>query len=191
MVRGLPSISTVKTDLMAGMLCGVVYAPTAMAFGVIAGVGAAAGLYGAIAVGLLAAVLGGTRGAISAPNILTVLVLAPVVAEYGLATAFSTVILSGLLLIGFGLLKMGRFIIYMPHSLLSGFFTAAGIMLVAVQILPLFGMPSASGGILGVVKALPGVAVNFDALAVACITIVADYCGGGGWSDTHRGNSWG
>ena len=143
-----------------------------MAFGVIAGVGPASGLYGAIAVGLLAAITGNTRGLISGPNIFVVIVLAPLVTEEGLAAGFTAALLSGVFLILFGLARLGRFIVYIPHSLLSGFFTAAGILLVVTQVLPAIGQPSASGGVIGGVKAWASTTVQYDALAVAGITVV-------------------
>ena len=99
---------SIATDLLAGLLVGVVLVPTAMAFGVIAGVGPASGLYGAIALGLLAAITGGTRGLISGPNIFVSIVLAPVLAEEGLAAGFTAALLSGVFLILFGLARLGR-----------------------------------------------------------------------------------
>ena len=163
------------TDILAGALSGVVMVPTAMAYGTLTGMGPLAGLYGAVAIGLFAAVMGGTRGIISAPNLFAALLLVPVVAEYGLAAALTTVLLSGLFLVGFGLLRLGRFIVYIPHSLLSGFFTAGGALLIVVQVLPLIGMPSVGGGLIGAVKAWPGATINIDALAVAAITVGAGF----------------
>ena len=129
--------------------------------------GPASGLYGAIAIGLLATIVGGTRGLISGPNIFVAIVLASVVAEHGLAAAFTAALLSGVCLMVFGLTRLGRFIAYIPHSVLSGFFTAAGILLVVSQVLPAIGLPPASGRVVGIVKAWPGATMNYDALAVA------------------------
>ena len=151
-IRSLP-MRSIATDLWAGVLVGVVLVPTAMAFGVIAGLGPAAGLYGAIALGLLAAITGNTRGLISGPNIFVAIVLASVVSEHGLAAGFTAALVSGVFLIAFGLTRLGRFIVYIPHSLLSGFFTAAGIVLVVTQVLPAIGLPPAPGGVVGSVKA--------------------------------------
>ena len=163
---------SIATDLWAGVLVGVVLVPTAMAFGVIAGLGPAAGLYGAIALGLLAAITGNTRGLISGPNIFVAIVLASVVSEHGLAAGFTAALVSGVFLIAFGLTRLGRFIVYIPHSLLSGFFTAAGIVLVVTQVLPAIGLPPAPGGVVGSVKAWTSATVDFDALAIAGITVV-------------------
>ena len=165
-------MKSITTDLLAGVLVGVVVVPTAMAFGVIAGVGAASGLYGAVVIGLLAAITGGTRGLISGPNIFVTIVLATVVADHGLAAGFTAALLSGVFLIVFGLVRLGRFIVYIPHSLLSGFFTAAGIVLVVTQVLPAIGQPPAAGGAIGGIKAWTATTVEYEALVVAGITVV-------------------
>ena len=71
----------------------------------------------------------------------------------------------------FGLTRLGRFIVYIPHSLLSGFFTAAGIVLVVTQVLPAIGLPPAPGGVAGSVRAWTSATVDFEALAIAWITV--------------------
>ena len=71
----------ITTDLLSGIVVGVILVPTAMAYGIIAGVGPAAGLYGAIVIGFLAAITGSTRAFISGPNVFVAIVLAPVVAD--------------------------------------------------------------------------------------------------------------
>ena len=81
------------------------------------------------------------------------IVLASVVSEHGLAAGFTAALLSGVFLMVFGLTRLGRFIVYIPHSLLSGFFTAAGIVLVVTQVLPAIGLSPAPGGVAGSVKA--------------------------------------
>ena len=142
-----------------------------MAYGIISGAGPAAGLYGAIVIGLLAAIIGNTRAFISGPNVFVAIVLAPVVADHGLEVAFTAALLTGIFLLALSVLRLGRFIAYIPHSLLSGFFSAAGILLIVTQVMPALGLPTASGGIIGNVKAWPRAVVNFEALAVAAITI--------------------
>ena len=86
---------SITTDLQAGLLVGVVLVPTVMAYGVIAGVGPASGLYRTIVIGLLATIAGGTRGLISGPNIFVAIVLASVVSEHGLAAAFTAALRVG------------------------------------------------------------------------------------------------
>ena len=166
---------TITTDLLSGMVVGVILVPTAMAYGVIAGVGAASGLYGAIAIGLIASVTGGTQALISGPNFIVAVVMATVVAERGSESAFTAALLTGVILVVFGVARVGRFIAYIPHSLLSGFFTAAGILFIATQVLPALGLPTAPGGIVGNVKEWPGTAVNYEAFAVAGITVITGF----------------
>ena len=169
------NLKSITTDLLSGVVVGVILIPTAMAYGIIAGVGPASGLYGAIAIGLLAAVTGGTRALISGPNVFVAVVMGPVVADYGLEGAFTAALLTGIFLVAFGVLRLGRFITYIPHSLLSGFFTAAGILLIATQVLPALGLPTAPGGIVGNAGEWLGISVNYEALAVAIITIAVGF----------------
>ena len=90
-------LKSITTDLLSGVVVGVILIPTAMAYGIIAGVGPASGLYGAIAIGLIAAVTGGTRAFISGPNVFVAVVMGPVVADYGLEGAFTAALLTGII----------------------------------------------------------------------------------------------
>ncbi len=143
--------------------------PVAMAYGLISGVGPAAGLYGAVAIGLVAAAAGGCRALIAGPNVFVALVLAPVAAEYGLMAAFTTGMLAGVILVGFAVVRVGRLVAYIPHSLLVGFFAAAGIILVVTHILPALGLPTAAGGAIGNAAAWPRASVNLHALVVGTV----------------------
>ena len=165
------NIRAIGIDLQAGIVVGIVLGPVAMAYGLISGVGPAAGLYGAVAIGLVAAAAGSCRALIAGPNVFVALVLAPVAAEYGLAAAFTTGMLAGAILVAFAVVRVGRLVAYIPHSLLVGFFAAAGIILVVTHILPALGLPTAPGGAIGNAAAWPGATVNFHALAVAAATV--------------------
>ena len=167
----MPRVRTIAIDLQAGIVVGVVLVPTAMAYGLIAGLGPGPGLYGAIVICLIAAVAGGCRGLISGPNVFVVLVLSPVVAEHGPGAAFTVTMLAGVMLMAAAAAGWGRLIAYVPHSLLSGFFTAAGMVLIVTQVLPAMGLPTAPGGVPGNIAAWVGTSVNFDALAVSGVTI--------------------
>ena len=170
-VLRLISFRTIGTDLQAGVVVGVVLVPISMAYGIIAGVGPASGLYGAIAICLIAAVAGGCRGLIAGPNLFVALVLAPVVADHGVMSAFTATMLAGIIMVVFAAVRLGRLIAYVPYSLLSGFFTAAGIVLIITQVLPAVGIPTAKGGVSGNIAAWFGASVNLDALAVAGVNI--------------------
>lgn len=134
----------------------------ALAFGVASGAGAEAGLYGAVCVGLFAAIFGGTRTLISEPTGPMTVVMTAVVAslvaanpERGLESAFAVVLVAGLTQLVFGLLRLGRYVTLMPYSVISGFMSGIGILLILIQIAPLVGVSSPSGGAISVVKSLP------------------------------------
>ena len=85
---------------------------------------------------------------IAGPNTFATVTTAVVVAEYtdNLTAALTTAMLAGLILVAFGVLRLGRYVSYVPYSLLSGFFTALGILIMVTQILPALGAPQVGGG---------------------------------------------
>jgi len=168
-------IKSLRGDIFGGVTAAVVALPLALAFGVTSGVGAIAGLYGAIAVGFFAAVFGGTRSQVSGPTGPMTVVMAAVVADHAgnLTEAFAIVFLGGFLQMLFGVLRIGRFVSYTPYSVVSGFMSGIGVIIILIQTLPFFGLPTAAGGPLGAVRAWPslGAAVNIDALIVAGVSL--------------------
>lgn len=146
--RVLNHISTnnIKGDLFGGVTAAIVALPLALAFGVASGAGAAAGLWGAVLVGLFAALFGGTPTLISEPTGPMTVVMTAVIAsltsrnpEHGLAMAFTVVMLAGLFQILFGLLKLGRYITQMPYTVISGFMSGIGFILIILQLGPFLG----------------------------------------------------
>jgi SulP family sulfate permease len=162
-------------DLFGGATTAVVALPLALAFGVASGVGPIAGLYGAIAVGFFAAVFGGTSSQVSGPTGPMTVVMAAIVAQHAdnLPEAFSIVFLGGLIQIGFGLLKLGRFVSYTPYSVVSGFMSGIGIIIILIQTLPFFGLDVVPGGPMGSIHAWSRIplALNADALIIACASL--------------------
>ena len=168
-------LADLRGDAFGGVTAGALLLPLAMGYGIISGLGPVAGLYGAIAVCLFAAVFGGTCGMIAGPNTFATVTTAVVVAEYAdnLTAALTTAMLAGLILVAFGVLRLGRYVSYVPYSLLSGFFTALGILIMVTQILPALGAPQVGSGVMGSVRAWPDAVahVNLHALAVAGISL--------------------
>ncbi|WP_254967653.1 SulP family inorganic anion transporter [Cyanobium sp. CH-040] len=163
-LRLLNHISTnnIKGDLFGGVTAAIVALPLALAFGVASGAGAAAGLWGAVLVGLFAALFGGTPTLISEPTGPMTVVMTAVIAqltarnpENGLAMAFTVVMLAGVLQIAFGLLKLGRYITQMPYTVISGFMSGIGFILIILQIGPFLGQAIPRGGVMGTLRALP------------------------------------
>ncbi len=144
--------SNVRGDLFGGLTAAIVALPLALAFGVASGAGATAGLYGAVFTGFFAALFGGTPSQVSGPTGPMTVVMATVftklIAENpdsGLAMAFTAVMLSGLFQILFGVLRLGQFITLMPYTVISGFMSGIGVIIVMLQIAPLVGYPAQSG----------------------------------------------
>jgi SulP family sulfate permease len=170
------TLDNLRGDIFGGLTCTVVGLPVALAFGVASGLGPTAGMYGAIAVGFFASVFGGTRSQISGPTGPMAIAMAVIVTSHAnsLAEAFTIVMLAGFLQAALGLARIGRFVAYTPYSVISGFMTGIGVIIMIVQIAPFLGSPVAVGGVIGAVDALEGVVtnVNFHALAVAGVTLV-------------------
>lgn len=150
-----------RGDLFGGLTAAIVALPLALAFGVASGAGAIAGLYGAVFTGFFAALFGGTPSQVSGPTGPMTVVMATVFAkliadnpETGMAMAFTAVMLSGAFQIAFGLLRLGQFITLMPYTVISGFMSGIGVIIVALQVAPLLGYP-ADSGVVSALQALP------------------------------------
>ncbi|MFP4494299.1 MAG: SulP family inorganic anion transporter [Halochromatium sp.] len=156
------NLSHLKGDLFGGVTAAVIALPMALAFGVASGAGAEAGLYGAVLIGLFAALFGGTPTLISEPTGPMTVVFTAVIAgmlaanpEQGMAMAFTTVMLTGVFQVIFGLLKLGRYVTMMPYTVISGFMSGIGFILIIIQLPPLLGYASPPGGVLGSLLAIP------------------------------------
>ena len=168
---------TLRGDVFGGITSMVVALPVALAFGVASGLGAAAGLYGAIAVGFFASIFGGTRSQISGPTGPMAVAMAVIVTSRAanLTEALTIVVLAGLLQVLLGLSKIGRFVAYTPHVVVSGFMSGIGIIIILIQSMPFLGAPTALGGPMAAVSALPEAVGNIDfgAFAIAAVTLAA------------------
>jgi SulP family sulfate permease len=181
-LRLLNHISTnnIKGDLFGGVTAAIVALPLSLAFGVASGAGASAGLWGAVLVGLFAALFGGTPTLISEPTGPMTVVFTAVIAsltarnpENGLAMAFTVVMLAGVFQIAFGFLKLGRYITQMPYTVISGFMSGIGFILIILQLGPFLGQAIPKGGVMGTLSSLPSLLANARATEVflAVITL--------------------
>ena len=178
-VRFIPS----RGDLFGGLSAGVVALPLCLALGALSGLGPEAGLYGAIVLGILAALFGGTPVLVSGPTAPMTLVSAGVVAasmlpngQVNLAFVVAVFLLTGALQVLMGLLRLGSYIRYVPYPVISGFMSGIGILIVIQQIFPMAGMaaPSSdSATILARLHTLPaGFAWPVALLAAATLAII-------------------
>ena len=170
------NFQTLRGDVFGGITSAVVGLPIALAFGVASGLGALAGLYGAIGVGLFTTIFGGTKGQISGPTGPMSVVVAVIVTAHAddLAQVFTIVIMAGVIQILLGALRIGRFLSFTPYSVISGFMSGIGVIIISVQILPALGAPVSTGGLPGAVAELPGAMsnLNLNALIIAVVTLV-------------------
>ena len=141
--------SNIKGDAFGGITAGVVALPLALAFGVSSGLGPSAGLYGAIFISFFAALFGGTNTQISGPTApmtaVSMVVISGIVAandgdlSIALPAILTVFLIAGLSQIGLGVLRLGKYIKYIPYPVVSGFMTAIGVIILLTQILPSLG----------------------------------------------------
>ncbi|TWI74174.1 SulP family sulfate permease [Desulfobotulus alkaliphilus] len=169
------STKTLRGDLFGGLTAGIVALPLALAFGVASGAGAAAGLYGAIMLGMVAAIFGGTRTQISGPTGPMTVVFASILVAVGgdLATAMSAVLIAGLIQIIMGCVKVGGLVRFIPYPVISGFMSGIGIIIILLQIAPLMGTSPKTSPFLAIMT-LPStlMALNFQALILGGLTLL-------------------
>ena len=187
------STNNLKGDLFGGLTAGIVALPLALAFGIQAfggidspeasSMGALAGLVGATLLGFLAAMFGGTHSQISGPTgPMTVITAALISAAWTQSHNLSTVLVAmslagifcGIFQIIFGIIKIGKYVRYIPYPVLSGFMSGIGVIIILQQIYPLMGLKSP----VLVVDMLANIAssikggVAFDALLLGLGTIL-------------------
>ncbi len=179
-------LRNVRGDLLGGLTAAVVALPLALAFGnaALGQGGAIYGLYGAVVVGFLAALFGGTPAQVSGPTGPMSVTVAAVVASLAatgissdltagqiLPLVMAAVFTGGLFQILFGILKLGRYITLVPYSVVSGFMSGIGVIILILQIGPLLGI-NTRGGVIETISILTN---NFQpngaALGVGVMTL--------------------
>jgi len=150
-------------DLFGGIMAAVVALPLCLAFGVASGLGAPAGLYGAIACGIFAALFGGTPGQCSGPTGPMTVVAAAMYSSNPSRPEliFAAIMMAGVLQVCMGVAKAGSFISYVPYPVISGFMTGIGAIIVCIEIAPFFGM-STSGNALLALQNIPELPKHFN-----------------------------
>ncbi|KAF7787305.1 sulfate permease, SulP family [Pseudoalteromonas rubra] len=169
-----------KGDLFGGVTTAIISLPLALAFGVASGAGAEAGMWGAILVGLFAALFGGSTSLISEPTgpmtVIMTAVLTTMISKYpeaGPAMAFTVVMMAGAFQILLGTLKLGKYVTLMPYSVVSGFMSGIGVILIILQLAPLLGHQAPPGGVPGTLSAFPELFLNlhFSELFLGVLTL--------------------
>ena len=167
--------NNIKGDLFGGITAGIVALPLALAFGIqafsgidspdAASMGAYAGLVGAMLLGFFAALFGGTHSQISGPTgpmtVVSATLISGAWASSGgnlsavLVSMALAAIFCGLFQILFGIIKLGKYVRYIPYPVLSGFMSGIGVIIILQQIYPLLGQ-SGKGSMLDLLTGIPG-----------------------------------
>ena len=164
-------------DLFGGLTTAATVLPMALAYGVATGLGPVAGMYGAIVVGFCASVFGGTSARIAYSTAAMTVAMMIVLTQHAEtpSEAFTIVMLAGVIQIALGLLRVGRFINYTPYSMIAGFTSGIGLIIIIIQTLPFLGAPAAPGGLLGIIRVWPAAVLELNLHAVivgaACLAI--------------------
>lgn len=134
-----------RRDVLAGVTVGVVALPLALAFGISSGVGAAAGLVTAVVAGLVAAVFGGSHVQVSGPTGAMTVVLAPIVAQYGLGSVAAVTVLAGVIVVVAGVTGIGRAVTFIPWPVIEGFTLGIAAIIFLQQVPAAFGQSVPAG----------------------------------------------
>ncbi|GAB5521040.1 MAG: SulP family inorganic anion transporter [Rhodothermales bacterium] len=189
----LPSTQTVKEewfsnirgDLLAGIVVALALIPEAIAFSIIAGVDPKVGLYASFCIAIVTAFIGGRPGMISAATGAMALVMITLVRDHGLEYLFAATILTGIIQLVFGWFKLGRYMKFVPKSVMVGFVNALAILIFMAQ-LPLFidagwMMYAIVAAGLGIIYLLPRLttAIPSPLVAIIALTLVSLMTTGG------------
>ena len=161
-------------DIYGGITAAVIALPLALAFGVASGAGAVAGLYGAIVLGFFASLFGGTNTQISGPTGPMTVVTASAVTFFSgdYDSVILVVLLAGFFQIIFGVIKLGRFIKFIPYPVISGFMSGIGLIIIILEINPLVGVDG-FGSVISTLSNLTNTFshINNDAVILALLAL--------------------
>ena len=169
----------IRGDVLAGLVVGLALIPEAIAFSIIAGVDPMVGLYASFCIAVVIAFLGGRPGMISAATGAMALVMVTLVAEHGLQYLLAATVLTGVIQILIGVLKLGKYMKFIPRSVMVGFVNALAILIFSAQLPHFVGeswvMYAMVAGALAIIYLFPRVtkAVPSPLIAIIVITIIA------------------
>ncbi len=134
------TLSSIKTNILAGLTVGIIALPLSMALAIASGVPPQHGLYTAIIAGIFIALSGGSQVNISGPTAAFVVVLLPIVHAFGIGGLLISGFLAGVILVLMGITKLGRLIEIVPYSVIVGFTAGIGVVIATFQIKDFFGL---------------------------------------------------
>ena len=172
---GLWSRAHIANNLLAGLIVGIVALPLAMAFAIASGARPEQGIYTAIVASLLTSLFGGTRLQIAGPTGAFIAVLAVITAQHGIAGLQIATLMGGMILVGFGVARLGAVIKYIPEPVIVGFTAGIGVIIFVGQWKDFFGLSPAASGLhfheklIALLHAMPS--ISAPTVALGCLTL--------------------
>lgn len=171
-------LGNIRADILAGMTVALALIPEAIAFSIIAGVDPMVGLYASISIAIVISIAGGRPAMISAATGAMAVLMVGLVKDHGVEYLFATTILTGIIQFVLGLFKVGRFITFVPQSVITGFVNALAILIFMAQLVHFQGagwvMYAMVAGTLAIIYILPRFikAVPAPLVAIIVMTIL-------------------
>ncbi|MBB6733205.1 SulP family inorganic anion transporter [Cohnella zeiphila] len=168
-----------RADILSGMTVAFALIPEAIAFSILAGVDPMVGLYASFCIAVTISIVGGRMGMISAATGAMASLMGPIITKYGIEYLFAVSILTGIIQYLLGLLKFGRFITFIPHSVITGFVNALAIIIFMAQLTNFKGanwqMYAMVAGTLAIIYLFPRLtkAVPSALVAIIVMTVLA------------------
>jgi sulfate permease, SulP family len=181
---GLCSRGHIRNNVLAGVVVGIVALPLAMAFAIASGARPEQGIYTAIVAALVTSIFGGTRVQISGPTGAFIAVLAIITAQHGIAGLQIATLMAGVILLVFGLARLGAVIKYIPNPVIVGFTAGIAVIIFVGQWKDFLGLTPAPSGLRfhqklwSLIEALPTInpaTAGLALLALAILTFGARY----------------
>jgi SulP family sulfate permease len=169
---------TFLSDLIAGLTVGLVALPLAMAFAISSGLPPQSGIYCAIFTGFLISALGGSKTQIGGPTGAFVVVVAGIVAKYGVEGLFVCTLIAGVLLVLMGISGMGTAVRFIPRAVVIGFTNGIALLIASTQIKDFFGLtPTSNPGeffhrMEVLIEAAPTISIEATVLAAGSLAVV-------------------
>ncbi len=170
--------SNIRGDTLSGITVALALIPEAIAFSIIAGVDPMVGLYASFCIAVIISITGGRPGMISAATGSMALVMVVLVRDFGLEYLLAATVLTGIIQFVLGLLKVGRFISFIPYSVVLGFVNSLAILIFLAQLPFLIGAPVSvfvmAAATIGIIWVLPRFtkAIPAPLVAIVIMTVV-------------------
>lgn len=177
-LQNKPSSQEIQANILAGLTVGIIALPLSMALAIASGVAPQHGLYTAIVAGILIALSGGSKVNISGPTAAFVVILLPIVQQFGLGGLLVSGLMAGCILVLMGLGKLGRLIEIVPYPVIVGFTAGIGAVIATFQIQDFLGLEVAAAGenylerLFAIVQAIPSLAWRETLIGVLTLAIL-------------------